>query len=401
MGMLTQTQLERYADVLIWGLRTAREEKFKKNDIVLVRYDLAALPLAKVLYPRLLEEGFNPVHRSTLPETMEQSFYRISDANQLVFRTPGEAELFSALNGSISLRAPSSITHLSSIDPAKIGKAVVSRKYLSDILDAREAQGLFGWTLCIYPTEELAKHAGMSLEDYADQIIKACFLGRREPVSHWKEIYKDAQSIKRWLNGMKVKFFCIESDGIDLEVFPGELRKWVGISGHNIPSFELFLSPDWRGTSGIYYADQPSYRSGNFTRGIRLEFRNGSAVSVEAEEGAEFVKKQLSMDDGANKIGEFSLTDKRFSKIDKFMANTLYDENFGGKSGNCHIAVGASYSDTFDGNPADLTKEKKARLGFNDSALHWDLVNTQDKRVTAHLATGEKKTIYEKGMFAY
>ena len=45
--------------------------------------------------------------------------------------------------------------------------------------------------------------------------------------------------------------------------------------------------------------------------------------------------------------GEFSLTDKRFSKIDRFMASTLYDENFGGNNGNCHLAVGASYSDTF------------------------------------------------------
>lgn len=399
--MLTSTHLERYADVLLWGLKTARAERFRKGDVILVRFDLAALSLAEVLYERLVGEGFNVIQRSSLTEKMEQAFYRLSDANQLVFKAPGDAELVSALNGNISLRAPDSITHLSSIDPSKIGKAVVARKYLSDILDEREGKGRFGWTLCVCPTEELARHAGMSLEEYTDQIVKACFLGRKDPVSHWKEIYKDAQSIKKWLNSMKVKFYHIESKDIDLEVFPGEFRKWIGISGHNIPSFELFLSPDWRGTSGIYYADQPSYRSGNYTRGIRLEFRNGSAVNVEAEEGAEFVRKQLGMDEGANKIGEFSLTDKRFSKIDRFMANTLFDENFGGKNGNCHIALGASYSDTYDGNQAELTKEKKARLGFNDSALHWDLVNTQEKKVTAFLENGEKKTIYEKGMFTY
>lgn len=399
--MLTQVQRERYADVLLWGLKTARAERFKKGDIILIRYDLAALPLAEVLYPRLLEEGFNPVVRMSITEHMEKDFYRLSDQFQLVSKTPGEQELISALNGSVSLRAPSSITHLSSIDPGKIGKAIVSRKYLSDILDTREAAGAFGWTLCMYPTEELARAAGMSIEDYADQIVRACFLGRKDPVSLWKDIYKEAQTIKKWLNSMKVKFYHVESEQIDLEVFPGEHRRWIGISGHNIPSFELFLSPDWRGTSGIYYADQPSYRSGNFTKGIRLEFRNGSAVEIDAEEGREFVQKQLSMDEGANRIGEFSLTDKRFSKIDRYMANTLYDENYGGKNGNCHIAVGASYSDTYDGNAAELTKEKKARLGFNDSALHWDLVNTQEKRVTAHLEGGEKKTIYEKGMFSY
>ncbi len=399
--MLTQKHLERYADVLIWGLKTARAGRFKKNDIVLVRYDLSAQKLAEVLYPRLLDMGVNPVARVSLTETMEQDFYNRSNQNQLIFKTPGDQELYSSLSGSISLRAPNSITHLSDIDSGRIGQAAVARKYLGDILDARELDGLFGWTLCIYPTEELASHASLSMEEYTDQIIKACFLYKRDPVSHWQEIYKNARSIKKWLNSMDVKFYQIESDTIDLEVFPGECRKWVGISGHNIPSFELFLSPDWRGTNGIYYADQPTYRSGNYARGIRLEFRNGSVIKVEAEVGQDFVRKQLEMDDGANKLGEFSLTDKRFSKITKFMANTLFDENYGGKSGNCHLAVGASYADTYDGDPAELTKERKIRLGFNDSALHWDLVNTEKKRVVAYLTSGKQKTIYENGIFAY
>jgi aminopeptidase len=81
------------------------------------------------------------------------------------------------------------------------------------------------------------------------------------------------------------------------------------------------------------------------------------------------------------------------------MANTLYDENYGGPYGNCHLAVGASYSDTYDGDPSTLTKDIKEKLGFNDSALHWDLVNTERKTVTAHLVSGKKKIIYKDGMF--
>ena len=107
------------------------------------------------------------------------------------------------------------------------------------------------------------------------------------------------------------------------------------------------------------------------------------------------------MDQGANKLGEFSLTDKRFSKINKFMANTLFDENYGGKFGNCHIALGSSYSDTFSGDPSKLTKAMKKKLGFNDSALHWDIVNTGKKTVTARLTTGKNVVIYEDGQFTY
>ena len=78
------------------------------------------------------------------------------------------------------------------------------------------------------------------------------------------------------------------------------MRKWIGISGHNIPSFELFLSPDWRGTQGVYFADQPSYRSGNYVEGVKLTFKNGRAVKIEAETGENFVIKQLAMDKGAD-----------------------------------------------------------------------------------------------------
>jgi len=397
--MFTEMQLDRYADVLLWGLKTSRSGRFKKNDIVLIRYNTLANRLAEIVYVKLLDRGMNPVLRMNLTATMEQSFFKLANNKQIVFQPPGEKELFKNLNGAIFLHAPESITHLSDVDPKKIGKVALSRKYLRDILDERDQAGAFGWTLCAYPTKEQARHARLSLRAYTDQIVTACFLNRTSPVSQWKNVFKNATSIKKWLNSMKVNFYHIESENINLKITPGEKRKWIGISGHNIPSFEIFLSPDWRGTSGIYFADQPSFRSGNYVKGVRLEFKKGAAVKINARKGENFVVKQLSMDKGANKLGEFSLTDKRLSKINTFMANTLFDENYGGENGNCHVALGASYTDTYDGNSQELTKEKKKALGFNDSALHWDLVNTEKKRVVAHLASGNKVTIYENGKF--
>ncbi|MBL7174901.1 MAG: aminopeptidase [Desulfobacteraceae bacterium] len=397
--MISDIQLDRYADVMLWGLKTARKERYRKNDIILIRYDLPAIKLAEVLQAKLLEMGMNPVLRMDFTSRMEQTFFEKSNSRQVVFQAPGERELLENLNGSIYLHSPESITHLSHIDPKKIGKAAVARKPLRDILWRREEQGVFGWTLCMLPTPELAKHAGLSMKQYALQVIKACYLDRVDPVKEWKKIFKGAISIKKWINSMDVRYYHIQSENIDLRIHPGQQRKWIGISGHNIPSFELFLSPDWRGTEGVYFANLPTYRSGNYVEAVRLEFRKGRVIKAEAKKGEDFVVKQISMDKGASGIGEFSLTDKRFSKINRFMANTLFDENFGGRQGNCHLALGSSYSDTFDGDPAKLTKEKKMKLGFNDSALHWDLVNTEKKRVTAHLASGGQIVIYEDGMF--
>ena len=400
-AMLNETDLERYAEVLLWGLHTARRGRFRKGNVILVQYDQAALRLAEILYDRIIAAGMNPLQRMGLTAGMERSFFGKSGVRQLVFQPPGEKELCGNLHGRIYLHAPDSLTHLREIDPARIGKALVARKPLRDILERREREGFYGWTLCTLPTAELARQARTTHELYSEQIIRACYLDRENPAGKWEEIRRDAHTLKRWLESLDASFFHIESARCDLRITPGMQRKWAGISGHNIPSFELFVSPDWRGSEGTYYANLPSYRSGNYIEGVRLTFERGNAVRIHAETGEAFTVQQLGMDRGAKRIGEFALTDRRFSRIDRFMADTLFDENFGGEHGSCHIAVGASYADTFAGDPAALNGALKKRLGFNESSLHWDMVNTEDKTVTAHLTTGERVVIYENGRFRH
>jgi len=396
----TEKTIEKYCDVLLWALKTARKGPCGKNEIIMIRYELPALRLAEALQASLLDAGMNPVLRVGLTPRMEKQFYAKANNKQLVFQPPGENELYRKLNGGIYLHAPDSLTHLADVDSKKIGKAAVARKPLKDILDRREETGKFSWTLCLFPTVELAKQARLPMARYVDQVIQACYLDKKDPVAAWEETYRNALETKKWLNRMTVERLHVESNHVDLHITPGERRRWVGITGHNIPSFEIFLSPDWRGTTGTYYADQPSYRNGNYVEKVTLTFEEGKVVTSDAAKGERFLAKQVALDQGAARVGEFSLTDKRFSNIDRFMANTLFDENYGGKHGNCHLALGSSYSDTFAGDSSKLTKDKKRKLGFNDSALHWDLVNTEDKRVTAHLGGGKKVVIYEKGMFA-
>jgi aminopeptidase len=397
--MLTEVQLERYAEVLWWGLTTARRNRFRKKEIVLVRFHAGAVRLAEILHRRLIQAGIHPVLRLAGTPDMERCFYRFAAAWQLDFIPPGEEQLTQRLNGGIYLHAPESLTHLKEAAPGKIARTALSQKPLRAILERREACGEYGWTLAVLPTPELARRAGLSLAEYSGQVAAACFLNSAAPVARWVEIHRRAAEIKRWLDGLKVNRFHVESEGVDLEILLGARRRWAGISGRNIPSFELFVSPDWRGTRGRFHADQPSFRHGNLVRGVRLEFRQGRVVRATAEEGERFLKRQLDMDPGARQVGEFSLTDKRFSRINRFMANTLYDENFGGRFGNCHIALGSSYANTYAGAPRGLTAARREKLGFNDSALHWDFVNTEEKRVTAILADGARRVVYENGRY--
>ncbi|MGE4506802.1 MAG: aminopeptidase, partial [Desulfovibrionaceae bacterium] len=312
--MFTKEELLKYARTLWWGLTTARLNPYKPGDVVLLRYDLPALPLAEAMFELLVEQGMVPVPRANLSAPMELAFYGKGSEAQITAIPAGDREFVGGLCGLISLIAPASLTHLAGVDPKKIGAAAVARKFMRDIMEKREQTGDFGWTLCAYPTPALAEAAGLSMEQFAAQVKKACFLDEPDPVARWEELFAAAEGVKSWLNGLPIRTVRVESARCDLTVDLGERRRWLGVSGHNIPSFEIFLSPDWRGTSGVYHADQPSYRSGNLVRGVTLEFREGRVVRSEAEEGGGFVAQQLAMDEGACRLGEFSLTDRRFSR---------------------------------------------------------------------------------------
>lgn len=397
----SKTKLRRYADVMVWGLTTAREKKLKKGDIIRIYGGIPGIPLIEEIHAKLTEMGFNVSVVFEDTPRIDVDSYNLASDDQIKWMAPWAKHIYKNIHGNIYVDAPTSITHLKDVDPKKISMASKASRPIWDILDKREEQGDYGWTLCAYPTQARADQAGLTLRQYANQIEKACWLNKKDPVAHWNTFYKAAQKLKRQLNRLDVDYYQVSSKNINLMVWPGEQRQWVGLSGHNIPSFEFFLSPDCRYTEGTYYADQPSFRAGNRVSGTRLVFKKGKVAVSSAEEGENFLKEQLKTDKGACMLGEFSLTDRRFSKINKFMASTLFDENFGGRYGNMHVALGASYSDTYSGDASKLTKTTKKKLGFNESAIHWDLVNTEKKRVTAHLKSGKQRVIYENGEFTY
>ena len=81
------------------------------------------------------------------------------------------------------------------------------------------------------------------------------------------------------------------------------------------------------------------------------------------------------------------------------MAETLYDENMGGKFGNTHIAIGSAYRDCYRGKADEVTKKQWTKMGFNESPEHTDIVSTTDRTVEAFLTDGTSKIIYKDGKF--
>ncbi|HUC86870.1 MAG TPA: aminopeptidase, partial [Candidatus Saccharimonadales bacterium] len=287
---------------------------------------------------------------------------------------------------------------LESVNPAKMMRREKAVKAWRDMRTQKENAGQFTWTLALYGTAGLAKEAGLSEEEFWQQIIDACFLEEADPIAKWREVSGEIKAYIDKLNALPIEKLHVEGEDVDLWVKLGEKRQWAGGSGRNIPSFEIFTSPDWRGTEGWIRFNVPLYRYGNLVEGIRLEFKDGKVAAATATKNEAVITKMIATEN-ADKVGEFSLTDSRHSRITKFMANTLYDENIGGPFGNTHIAVGMSYHDCYAGDMTSVNKEEWARLGFNDSSVHTDMFSTTDRTVTATLTDGSTKVIYKDGQF--
>ncbi len=401
--------LQRYAKVLInFALNSGAG--IKKGDVVRVSGNESGKKLFLAVCNAVIDAGGHVLSHyapddeqgdKRRNESFTRYFYEHAQDHQMDhFPHKYLKGVIEQIDHSVFIIADADMNALKGIDPKKIMRRGVALKPFMDWRHEKEWQGNFTWTIALSATPAMAREAGLSLKEYWNQIIKACFLDFPDPIKKWKQVFHDLEHYRAKLNKLAPvtdRYHVIGPDA-NLWIKLGEKRKWFGGSGRNIPSFELFTSPDWRGTEGWIRFNQPLYRYGNKVTGIQLWFENGKVVKSTAKTNQKLLREMIATP-GADKVGEFSLTDHRYSRITKFMAETLFDENIGGPNGNTHIAVGMSYRDTYAGDVKKLTHKQAANLGFNDSSVHTDMVSTTPRTVIAHLKNGKEKVIYQHGQF--
>lgn len=395
--------LEKYADVLV-NFALNGGKGIKEGETV----RLVAEESAKLLYfelrRALLKAGGNVIssYRPSNDKNFnfDKDFYDCAKGEQIKF-FPGKymRGIADQIDHQIYVISETNKKALKGVDPKKIISSGVAFKPFKKWLDEKENSGKFTWTLGLYGTPAMAKEARLTEKEYWNQIIKACFLDEADPIKKWREVYKNIGDNVKKLNDLEISKIKVMGPEVDLSINMGEKRKWVGGSGRNVPSFEIFTSPDWRGAQGWVKFNQPLYRFGNLIDGVELEFKDGKVVKAKSGKNEKILKEMIKAEN-ADKIGEFSLTDRRFSRITKFMAETLYDENVGGSEGNFHIALGSSYHDCYD-DPSKPSKKEWKQMGFNDSPIHTDIVSTSPRVVTATLRNGKEKIIYRNGQFVF
>jgi len=389
--------LEKYADLLV-NFALKNGNGIGNGEVIQVVVPDVAKPLYGKLQKAILTAGGHPMMRF-VATGFDKEYYLLASDEQLEFFPKKYLKTrIGTIDHTIGIIAEHDPRELETVPPERIFRAQKKVQQIRDWQNAKELAGKYTWTLALFPTEAQANEAGLSLEESWEQVIRACYLDEEDPIAKWRRIFVEQETIKKNLNLLPIERLHVEAEGIDLWLSLGEKRQWLGGSGRNIPSFEIFTSPDWRGTEGHIEFNQPLYRYGNLIEGIRLEFKKGRVVKAQARKNEKVLKEMVAQKD-ADKVGEFSLTDKRHSRITKFMAETLYDENIGDTFGNTHIALGMAYQEAFTGKADGLSKKEWKELGFNNSSEHTDIISTKNRTVTAELKDGSRKIIYKDGQF--
>jgi aminopeptidase len=399
----SQEIVERYGRLLV-NFALGDGQGIKEGETVLVVGSEETKPLFAECCRAVWRSGGNVIQQLDITEddrfNLQRDFYELATDAQLdFFPARYRRGQIDEIDHMLFIDGTDFPQSMKGVDPRKMMRRQATFMPLMEWRQEKEAAGLLHWTVGLWGTEAMAAEAGATVEQYWEQIIRACFLDDPDPIARWRETLDAIHGYRDWLNSLPIERMHLEAQEIDLWITMGEKRRWIGGSGRNIPSFEIFTSPDWRGTNGHVKFSEPLFSHGMIARGVRLEFKDGIVTSATADETPELIE-QIVAAPGGNRLGEFSMTDARLSRIDRFMANTLYDENAGGPFGNTHMAVGMSLNDTYDGDATAVTEEEWEQLGYNlKAAVHNDIVSTTDRTVTAVMHDGSERVIYANGRF--
>ena len=390
--------LEKYANVMVnFALRSGKW--INPWDVVFVQIPECAKPFYIPLQTAILKAWWHPIMQY-LPDGVARSFYENASDEQLSF-APEEYLKWrvESMTHLIRVISYADLHDLDGVDPSKIMKRIKSSKEYRNLRDKKENEWKFSRTGCMYGTKAMADEAWLSLEEYRNQIISACFLDESDPIKKWKEVLSETSRIRDRLNELKLEYVHVIWEDEDLKVKIWSNRLWVSWLGTNIPSFEVFTSPDCRDVNWRIKCNQPLYRYWNLVEWIRLEFKDWKLIKASADKNDNILHEMIKIE-WMDYIWEFSLTDSRVSKITHFMAETLFDENVWWEFWNTHIALWRWFDECCIWDRKQLNNlEFKKSIWLNWSDEHVDVISTANRKVIWIMTNGDEILIYEDWKF--
>jgi len=274
---------------------------------------------------------------------------------------------------------------LADLDGERVGRAVAQE--LVKIRMQQLGENSINWCGVGAPSEGWAEQVfgEPDVERLWEKVAFCMRLDEPDPPAAWREhLARLAERADR-LNELHPDALRYRGPGTDLTVGLLPNVRWMSGASDtsdgiryvaNMPTEEVFTSPDARRAEGTIRSTLPLSLSGQIIRGLEVTFEQGRAVRVEAETGAELVRSHFATIENADRLGEVALVTKesRVGQSGTLFYDALFDEN-----ATCHIAYGAGFAFLVD-DPEE---------GLNVANIHVDfMVGGPELEVDALLADG-------------
>ena len=301
---------------------------------------------------------------------------------------------------------------LCGIDQEKYSRAMgAKRKVVKPYRDKMDNK--YQWCIAAVPGAAWAKklfpneRTSVAVEKLWEAILTAS-RAMEDPIEAWNKHNTDLAKRCDYLNGLGIERLEYKSsNGTDFTVglmpesrFAGGGEYTLGgvYYNPNIPSEEVFTSPDKHTAEGIVYSSKPLSYNGQLIENFSIRFEKGKAVEVSAEKNEELLKKMIGMDEGAAYLGECALIayDSPINNLGLTFCNTLFDEN-----ASCHLALGRGFMECIK-DYDKYTPEQCYEMGLNDSIMHEDfMIGSEDLTITAYTRDGRTVQIFKNGNWAF
>lgn len=302
---------------------------------------------------------------------------------------------------------------LSGVDPVKMGKArQATGKVIKPIRNKMENK--YQWCIAAVPGEKWAKKVfpDCKKKEAVERLWEAILFASRvddQPLLAWEKHNANLKARYEYLNRLHLKSLHYTGDnGTDLHVGLLPEGMFLGGGEHtlgshiyynpNIPTEEIFCSPNKDLTEGIVYATKPLSYRGQLIENFYLRFEKGRVVEAHAEKGQEALDSLLSVDEGARRLGECALVPVHspISELGILFYETLFDENAA-----CHLALGMGFQDCIR-DFGNLKKEDFDKMGLNDSIVHEDfMIGYPGLSIVGETIDGKTVQIFKNGEWAF
>lgn len=297
------------------------------------------------------------------------------------------------------------------INPTKMQKsAMASGKVMKPLRDQMDNK--YQWTIVAVPSPKWAKkvfpgeRTSTAVEKLWGEILKAVRVTEdNDPVAEWSAHNQRLSDKCEKLNGLDLEYLHYEApNGTDFTCWTIPGAKWMGGAetlkngiafNPNMPSEEVFTTPMRGKCEGRLVATLPLSYQGVLINSFSIDFKDGKAVAVHADEHQEILERMIAMDEGACMLGELALvpTDSPISNSGVLFYNTLFDENAA-----CHVALGRGFGEVLEGS---MSKEQQTEAGVNDSMIHVDfMIGCKELNITGHTRDGRDVAIFKDGGWA-